>query len=238
PAARTAIPMRPRRSCERRCGVTCVSCVRWGPTNSSTIATGSSASWGRSRSRPRRLPSDWRRSLLLLLQFLRDHRDVLVRLEWAAVPVLVGGEQLFLLHLLDRLAALQAARDERDDFVQPAAELLQIGGRREGPMAGDDLRVRRDLRQELVDGADHPSDAAAVADVEERETVRDEVIAHVDDVAFGEEDDRIAVRVGRRHVNRANRLAVEPEVDALLEGDHRQAPRLHRIHDEVEYLRA
>src|SRR5712664_1850651 len=160
PAARTAIPTPRRRSCATPSAGTCANCGRWAPTRSSRIAIASSASSAPSPSRRLRRSGSasarfGRARSLPLLQVSRDHRDELVGLEESPVPVSVGGEQLLLLHLLDGLAALEAPRDQRDDLVQPVAELLHVRDGRDRAVAGNDLRVRWDLRKYLVDRRDH-----------------------------------------------------------------------------------
>src|SRR5438105_5026514 len=86
-------------------------------------------------------------------------------------------------------------------------------------MSGDYLHVGRDLRNYLLDAVDHAIYAAAAADVDERESVGYEVVAHVHHVGLGEKDDRIAVGVASGKVESANVLAYRgadvPRVRAL-----------------------
>jgi len=58
-------------------------------------------------------------------------------------------------------------------------------------------------------GVDHALHAAAAGHVNEREAVAHEVVAHVHDIVFWEEDDGVAVGVAGGKVQRANVLAVQ-----------------------------
>src|SRR5437588_2606352 len=89
-------------------------------------------------------------------------------------------------------------------------------------MSGDYLHVGRDLRNYLLDAVDHAIYAAAAPDVDERESVGYEVVAHVHHVGLGEKDDRIAVGVASGKVESANVFAIEMHGHIMIEGEDGQ----------------
>ena len=89
-------------------------------------------------------------------------------------------------------------------------------------MAWDDFHVGRQLPDHLLDCIDHAVDAASAVNINEREAVGHEVVAHVHDVRFGEEDNRIAVRMACRKEESSNVLAIQMHGHVVIEGDNRQ----------------
>src|ERR1700674_4533361 len=86
-------------------------------------------------------------------------------------------------------------------------------------MAGDDFHVRGQLRRGFFHGVDHALYAAAAGDVNEREAIAHEVVAHVHDIVFREEDDGVAVGVAGGKMQRANVFSVQVHGHVVLKGD-------------------
>ena len=89
-------------------------------------------------------------------------------------------------------------------------------------MPRNDLYARGRLRDDLGDVAREPLDAPAVVDVYEGKSRGEEVVAHVDNVRAGEEDDAVAVGVPVGEVYDAHLLAVEVDGDGRVVGDDGQ----------------
>ena len=86
-------------------------------------------------------------------------------------------------------------------------------------MTGDDLHVCGNLCQNFFDAIDHAVDTASAVDVDEGESVGDEVVAHVHDVGFGKEDDGVAVGVAGREVQGTDIFAIQVNGDVVIERD-------------------
>ncbi len=89
-------------------------------------------------------------------------------------------------------------------------------------MPRNDFHIRRHLRDHFLHGVDHPIDAAAAIHVDERKTIRHEIVAHVHDIGLGEEDDRIAIGVAGGKEERPDIFAIQMHGHVVIERDDRQ----------------
>src|SRR5581483_4963189 len=101
-------------------------------------------------------------------------------------------------------------------------EHFQIGTHvvevRYGSVAGDNLHVGRKLRDDPFDSINHAVHAASAVHVNEGEPVSDEIISHMNDVGFREEDDGVAVRVTGGKVKGADVIPIEVDGHVVIEG--------------------
>src|SRR5579864_3117712 len=89
-------------------------------------------------------------------------------------------------------------------------------------MAGNDLHVRRKLRDDLFDGINHAVNTAAAVDINEGKAVGHEVVAHVNHVRLGKKDDGVAIGVARGKEESTNVFAVQMNGHVVIEGDDGQ----------------
>src|SRR6185503_19023288 len=89
-------------------------------------------------------------------------------------------------------------------------------------MTRDQLCPRGYLRNDLADILRQPHDAPAVIDVDKRKTPGEEIIAKMDHVRGGEEDDGVAISMTVRVVNGANVLTVEMHRERIIKRNNRQ----------------
>src|SRR4029079_10060124 len=130
-------------------------------------------------------------------------------------------ENFVLLHLIECLLLLEGGSDRFARAFQHfdvGANVVETGDR---TVPRNDLNVCRQLGNGFFHAVDHPIDAAAGRDVDEREPVSDEVIAHVNDVGFGEIDDGVTISVAGGKVQCANVLAIDMDGYVVIKGDDR-----------------
>src|SRR5689334_5016810 len=95
-------------------------------------------------------------------------------------------------------------------------------------MAGNQFGARGYLFKQGGDVCDESFNTAATLQVDKRKHPRKEVIAEVDHIRTGEEDDAVAVSVPVWEVNRPDFFAVEMDRQRLVERNHRQRFRRRR----------
>src|SRR5215469_14841496 len=100
-------------------------------------------------------------------------------LDRARAPTLEFAQDLFLLKLIERLARFDPCLDQSGRLLHHAGELLQVVDCRKRPVAGDDFRACWNLRDDLVEVGDQTSDASPAAQIDERESPGEKIIAHV-----------------------------------------------------------
>jgi len=136
--------------------------------------------------------------------------------------LLPGIEDLVLLQLVQGFALGNAILNRSAGFFEHlhvGANVIEIG---DGSVPGDDFHIRRQFRNNLFHGGNHAGNAASAIEIDKRETVTDEIVAHVHDIGFGKEDDAVAVGVAAGEVQSANVVTVEVNRDVMIEGDDGQ----------------
>ena len=133
-----------------------------------------------------------------------------------------GSEDLLLFHLLERFPLLEGLLDGVSGLVKHPDVSTNVVEAAQVAVSGNNLHVPWKLGDDILAGSDHALDTAPAVDVDKREAVADEVIAHVDHVSLRVKDDGISVRVTGRKVKRADVLAVQVNGNVALEGDNRQ----------------
>ena len=76
-------------------------------------------------------------------------------------------------------------------------------------MAGNQLRSRRDLADELADVFDQTLDRSTTLQIDKRKASGKEIVPKMNDIRRAEEDYAITIRMTVRKVNRANVFTVE-----------------------------
>src|SRR5215469_14589497 len=89
-------------------------------------------------------------------------------------------------------------------------------------MAGNNSYVVRKPGCDLLKRGDQAAHAASAAEVDEREADHQEIIAHVYDIGFGEEDDTISVRVACLKMHDLDVFSVEVDGDVVVKGKNWQ----------------
>ena len=84
-------------------------------------------------------------------------------------------------------------------------------------MPWNDLRIRWQHSDHFLHSVNHAVDAAAAIHVDKGKAIDSEVVSHVHDIRFGEEDDGVAISVPRRKVQRANIFAIQVHRNVTVE---------------------
>ena len=91
-------------------------------------------------------------------------------------------------------------------------------------MTGDNLYIVRGFGQYFFATGNHPLHAAAAIQVNKGEySAIEKIVAHVDHLGLGEEDDGVSIRVATGNVNGADVLAVEVDRDIVFKGNDGQS---------------
>src|SRR3954471_17463626 len=100
-------------------------------------------------------------------------------------------------------------------------------------MARDDFRVGGRGAHYLFHGGNDAFNTAATLEVDERKAVGNEVVAHVDDIGFGEVDDGVAIGMTGDEVNCPDVFAVEVDGRTIVERDNRKRLFGGRLHGAI-----
>src|SRR5262245_36795977 len=92
-------------------------------------------------------------------------------------------------------------------------------------MPRDDLHICRKLLEGSFHCCDYAIYAAASLRINERKTVRHEIVTEVCNVRFLKIDDAVSIGVPGRKMQSANVFAVQMDRQVVLEGDDRQRGR-------------
>ncbi len=107
-------------------------------------------------------------------------------------------------------------------FDQEVVVGLQLGPVAQRAVAGDDFGLLISEAEGQFHGPDHALDGAAAVEVDVGVESVEEDVPHVEHVADREVHDAVAVGVAARHVVHGDRLAIEVQRHAVVEGHHRQ----------------
>src|SRR6266851_470540 len=130
-------------------------------------------------------------------------------------PALPLIRQPLRLNLLERFSGLHPLTDDTDRFDQHGVKTLEVVDRCQRAMTGNDPGARWNLGDRGRDVSLIAFYVPAAGEIDVREHAVEEVIAHVNNVRAGEEDDAVTVGVPVREMDCANLFAVEVHRERL-----------------------
>src|SRR6516162_3947111 len=133
-----------------------------------------------------------------------------------------GRKDFLLFHFVERLALFEGLLDGVGGFVKHPHVSSYVVDAGQVTVPGDHFHVSWQLRDDALTGSDNALYAAAAVDVDKREAVADEVVAHVHHVRLRVKDDRVSVRVASGKVKGADVLSVQVHGNVMLEGNDGQ----------------